>query len=96
MNKATEQDIARALDLRSPHVNAVVAELREVKAKLAAAEQRIAELQRFEWEATRRAIEEAPITWIPALFLQIVKRSKLAWKDRASMIAAAQRAWDQA
>lgn len=34
MTKATELDIQKALDLRSPHVNAVVAELQSLRKTL--------------------------------------------------------------
>lgn len=100
--KATEQDIARALDLRSPHVNAIVAELRHLRDVVAYKPI----MQRFEqaceqvdvkkgWDETERAIADAPITWIPALFIQIVQRSKSAWRDREAMLSAAGKAWDK-
>jgi hypothetical protein len=40
MTAATEFDIERALDLRSPHVNKVVSELRELRKRIAEVEER--------------------------------------------------------
>lgn len=82
MTRATEHNLRAARALHDPNVDAVIEELYA------------RQLERG-WDATARAIDDAPLTWIPALFIQIVKRSKAAWRDRDAMLRAAGKAWDE-
>lgn len=47
------------------------------------------------YEEIKQAIETCPISYIPALFIAMVQRSREAWRDRESMLKMAGKAWDK-
>ena len=72
---------------------AAEAEVARLTAELAEARKDRAE-NSFGWEHAESLVNSAPITWIPSLFIAIVRRSREAWVSREAMLTMAGKAWD--